>query len=62
MNTIIFGTAGIPLTTPNPSTLNGILHLKTLDLDALELEFVKRIYLTENTAPEVAQAPSESDI
>jgi deoxyribonuclease-4 len=62
MNTIIFGTAGIPLTTPNPNTLNGILHLKTLDLDALELEFVKKVYLTEKTAPEVAQAAKESNI
>ena len=38
-NSLLFGTAGIPLSTPNRNILNGISHLTTLDLDGMEIEF-----------------------
>ena len=49
MSKLLFGTAGIPLSTPGSSTIDGIYHLKALGLDALEIEFVRQVYLTEKT-------------
>ncbi|MDD5605489.1 MAG: TIM barrel protein [Dehalococcoidales bacterium] len=60
MNTFLFGTAGIPLSTPGSSTIDGIYHLKALGLDALEIEFVRQVYLTEKTALETAEAARDS--
>lgn len=62
MNTMLFGTAGIPLSTPGSSTIDGIYHLKTLGLDALEIEFVRNVYLTRETATNVAAAARETGI
>ena len=46
-----FGTAGIPLSTPKPSTITGIEQVRKLGLDAMELEFVRRV----NIKPEMAK-------
>ncbi len=46
-----FGTAGIPLSTPKRSTIDGIIHVRNLGLDAMELEFVRGI----NVSPELAK-------
>ncbi len=48
---LLFGTAGIPLSTPNRDTLNGIAHIKTLGLDSMELEFVRSINISQDKAP-----------
>ena len=42
-NRLLFGTAGIPLSTPDRNTLNGISHVKKLGLGCMELEFVRSI-------------------
>ena len=48
------GCAGIPHSTPKPGgTVNGIKRIKELNLDALEIEFVRSIYLNEAKAKEV---------
>ncbi len=62
MNTILFGTAGIPASSPGSSTADGIRHIKTLDLDALEIEFVRQVYLNNKTALEVAEAAGETGV
>jgi deoxyribonuclease IV len=48
-----FGTAGIPISTQKPSTINGILRVKELNLDAMELEFVRGVNIKENIAKEI---------
>jgi deoxyribonuclease IV len=57
MNKLNFGTAGIPLSTPDRNTLNGIAHIPKLGLDSMELEFVRSVNIKEDKAKEVkAQA------
>lgn len=63
MDKLRFGTAGIPLSTPLPrSTLAGIKQVRTLNLNAMELEFVRRINVTEETASVIKQAAKEHDV
>ncbi|MFA7179164.1 MAG: TIM barrel protein, partial [Dehalococcoidales bacterium] len=62
MNSMLFGTAGIPLSTPGSSTIDGIYHIKTLGLDALEIEFVRNVYLTRESATNVGAAAREAGI
>lgn len=57
MKELLFGTAGIPLSTPEPGLLAGLKQVHHLGLGALELEFVRRInislektYLVKETA------------
>jgi deoxyribonuclease-4 len=47
---LLFGTAGAPLSTPAPSTLAAIEHVKRLGLDCLEVEFVKGVKMGSDTA------------
>ena len=57
-----FGTAGIPLSTENKTTLNGIARVKELGLDGMELEFVHSVNISSEKAPEVKQKKEESGI
>ncbi len=50
-----FGTAGIPNSTPRKSTVNGIKRIKELGLDAMEIEFVRGIRMSEARAREVRE-------
>ncbi|MBR9691124.1 TIM barrel protein [Candidatus Woesearchaeota archaeon] len=56
------GSAGIPLSTPNKNTLNGIKHVKTLGLDSMELEFVRNINVSKELAPQVKKESEKNDI
>ena len=47
---LLFGTAGVPLSTPAASTLAAIEHIKRLGLDCLEVEFVKGVNMGSDTA------------
>jgi len=51
--TLRFGTAGIPLSTNNPNTISGIAQVRTLNLDCMELEFVRSVNISAEKAPEV---------
>lgn len=55
-----FGTGGIPLSTPAPTTLAGISQARKLGLDAMELEFVHSVNLNEATASEVYSSVSKN--
>jgi deoxyribonuclease-4 len=54
MATILFGTAGIPLSTWPQETGEGIRRVAALGLDCMELEFVQGIYLNEAQAKAMA--------
>ena len=48
---LLFGTAGIPLSTVPRDTLSGIRQVKQLGLGAMEVEFVHSINLSKEAAP-----------
>src|SRR3989344_5403292 len=62
MKSLLFGTAGIPRSTPKPSTINGIKHVKKLGLDSMELEFVRSINVSKELALEVKKTAKEEEI
>jgi deoxyribonuclease-4 len=59
---LLFGTAGIPLSTWPPTTVDGIKHVAELGLDCMELEFVQKIYLNEEEAGLVAGTAGNTGI
>ena len=59
---LLFGTAGIPISTPDRNTLNGIRHVNELGLGAMEMEFVHSVNISKEAAPLVKQQALKSDI
>ncbi len=57
--TLYFGPAGIPLSVKKRSTVEGIKRVRELGLNAMELEFVRSINISEDKAPEVKEAAKE---
>jgi len=57
-----FGTAGIPLSTPKRSTIDGIIHVKNLGLDAMELEFVRGINVSPELAKKIKYVAKKNDV
>jgi deoxyribonuclease-4 len=47
---LLFGTAGVPLSTPVSTTMAALDHVKKLGLDCLEVEFVKGVKMGNDTA------------
>ncbi len=62
MRQLLFGTAGIPLSTIPRTTLNGIKMVKELGLSAMELEFVHSVTISEALAPGVRKAKENEGI
>jgi len=62
MDKLRFGTAGIPLLTPKHGTLTGIEYLRKLNLDCMELEFVRSVNISETLAKEVKTAAKKHNI
>ena len=62
MDKLLFGTAGIPISTPERNTLNGIEHVRKLGLDCMELEFVHSVNISEEKAPLVKEAAERSNV
>ena len=56
MTDLLFGTAGIPISTQQPTTVDGIKRVAELGLGCMELEFVQGVYLNEAEARLVAEA------
>ncbi len=52
---LLFGTAGIPLSTPLSTTLAALDHIKKLGLDCLEVEFVKGVKMGNETARQIGR-------
>jgi len=52
---LLFGTAGVPLSSSDASTLTAIDHIKKLGLDCLEIEFVNGVKMGLETAGKVKE-------
>lgn len=50
---LLFGTPGIPFSTNPRDTVNGVKQVRSLGLDAMELEFVQSVNVSEDLAPKV---------
>ncbi|HID40623.1 MAG TPA: hypothetical protein EYP33_00515, partial [Pyrodictium sp.] len=57
-----FGPAGVPLSSKKRDTLSGILETKKLGLDAMELEFVYGVRLSDDIAIKSGDIAKENDI
>lgn len=62
MSKLNIGIGGIPLSTKSVSTENGILRVKELGLDLMELEFVYGVRLTEEKAISLNKVRETNDI
>ncbi|MCL1852827.1 MAG: TIM barrel protein [Peptococcaceae bacterium] len=62
MSNLRFGTAGIPLSTPKKTTEGGVARLDELGLGALEIEFVRGVYLNDAKAALVKERAVAHDI
>jgi deoxyribonuclease IV len=58
----MFGTAGIPLSTSERNTENGIAKVRELNLDCMELEFVRSINISKEKAPEIKKISQDKNI
>ncbi len=56
---LYFGPAGIPTSAKKRSTKDGVIEVKALGLDAMEIEFVRRVSLDRKAAREVAKVASQ---
>jgi deoxyribonuclease-4 len=59
---LLFGTAGIPLSTPQRDMLNGIKYVRTLGLEAMEIEFVRNIHISPEKAPLVKEEARKNNV
>lgn len=59
---LLFGTAGVPLSTPERNTLNGISYVKALGLSTMELEFVRNINIGKELAKEVKKTAEKEGV
>ena len=62
MDKILFGTAGIPISTIPRNTAEGIKQVRKLGLDAMELEFVQSVNILEEKTPLIKQAAKENNV
>ncbi|MEK7072470.1 MAG: endonuclease IV, partial [Patescibacteria group bacterium] len=52
---IFLGPAGLPMASEG-NTIDGIKKVRELGLNAMEIEFVRSVYMNEKTAEEVGKA------
>lgn len=62
MKDLLFGTAGIPLSTYPHTTIDGIRQVRKIGLGAMELEFVRSINITKEKAPLIKKAAEENNV
>ena len=62
MKELLFGTAGIPLSSEPRTTIDGIKHVKKLGLCAMELEFVRSVNISKEKAPQVKKTAELSQV
>lgn len=62
MNNLLFGTAGIPMSTKNRNTTNGITEVRNLNLDAMELEFVRGVNIGSKIAKDVKEISKKNNV
>jgi deoxyribonuclease-4 len=59
---LFVGTAGIPHSAEKRSSTAGIARVRALGLDAMELQFVRRVAMGEGTARAVREAAEQSNV
>lgn len=59
---LLFGTAGIPISTEERNTTNGIKRVHELGLDAMELEFVQSVNISKEKAPLVKEEAKKNSV
>ncbi len=62
MKKLLFGTSGIPLSTVNSNTVNGISRVHELGLEAMELEFVHSVNIKKEKTPEVNKVAKQNNV
>ena len=62
MGGLLFGTAGIPHSTPEKSAVRAVEYIAELGLGCMEIEFVRGVDMKEDVAVEVAKTASGHDI
>lgn len=62
MKKLLFGTAGVPISTKQHSTIEGIKRVKELGLECMELEFVRGVRMREGTAKEIYEVMKKEGI
>ena len=62
MKDLIFGTAGIPISTEDRNTLNGVERVRQMGLGAMELEFVHSVNISTEMAPQVMEAAKKHNV
>ena len=62
MKALLFGTGGVPHSTPKRSSRAGIRQIRELGLDCMELAFVRRVAMGTKTAAGVRQAAEEHEV
>ncbi len=59
---LLFGTAGVPESAPQTSSLSALSRIHELDLDCLEVEFVRGVKIGNDTAAKIRQKALALDI
>ncbi|WNY28817.1 endonuclease 4 [Methanimicrococcus stummii] len=59
---LLFGTAGVPVSSKGRSTVDGIARVRELGLDCMELEFVQGVRMGEKTAEEVNGVAAKENV
>lgn len=61
-NSLLFGTAGIPLSTPKHDMMNGLKQVQKLGLQAMEIEFVRNIHISPEKAPLIKEEAKKNNV
>ncbi len=59
---IKFGTAGVPASSLKPNTISGIARVRELGLEAMEVEFVRGVRMSNETAKKAGAAAKEHGV
>lgn len=59
---MLFGTAGVPCSSKGRDSISGIARIRELGLDAMELEFVRGVHMSEATARAVGKAAEKHGV
>jgi deoxyribonuclease-4 len=59
---LLFGTAGIPITTPVRDSVSGVKRVRELGLDAMELEFVYGVKMSELLALKINEISKKENV
>ena len=62
MSSLLFGTAGTPISAPERDSITGIETVRKLNLDAMELEFTYGVRMSRETAKETRKAAEDNNI